>query len=969
MSFIQNLFSSRDNNADGASYVGQTGRLWWNPDTNSLYYSDGTTPGGIAVGSGGNPFNQLLNTYNSVTFANVNVTGTITGNLTGNANVTDLTVTGNVNFSTTGNIDLGNLVIFDQTIAGTIADRDISLSPNGNGTLRTLNGIGVYQGSYSTQALFTISGDGVVSTLVPNSISYTSGFEIVGNPTGTSVTPQNYGTMLHITGLPTVAARIYNDGVANYATFINRRYNGTSDAPTPVLNNQIMGRLGSTPFLDNGGDGEWPALSTTRLDFVTTEDQTTTQQGSKMQFYTVANGETTPTLTMELDIDTGIKMYGDILPSLNNTFGLGNITQKWSNVWIGPSSLFLEDSVLGGDSEVHVDNSVFFIDGVTAAQVGNMQMTTNGLRLTTAGTGNNIQIGENSDTGYVEVNMLGIEFKDGTRQTTAAIPLTQKGAASGVVPLNSSTKIDPIYLPSGAITFKGVWDAANNTPTLADGVGANGDEYIVGVAGTQNLGSGSITFSVGDFVLYTAANVWVDIPVGGAGVDSFNGRTGIVTLISGDVTNALSNGSITNNYLSNDSWSLTVGQGIGLTGNATVELGDSISLTNTGVTAAIAGTGVAVSAATGNVTFSIGQAVGTANSVQFSAITSTTTVAATGNITGGNISTGGRIIATGNITGGNIITASGTVLNNGLDTTGNVVTTAYFIGNGSLLTGLNAYGNVYANGTAMVAGNGSATLSVTPGNNQVITGNATSKVLTIAVNDNPTFANITVTGNIFTANTSYLSNIGNILFANSAPLPTAQPGIMEYDGRILYFTPQDQERGVVPNQQWYVLNADRGLTFGTTTAQSLFGVGAHVSNGTRYWFRIKATVSRATGTNNTALTLGWQGDAVLSKLSYTVQSSIGTTGTAKALYMYENVLISNFTNQATVTTTNNPPDSTDMVITGIMDVGPTGAGTVNPYITWTGGTAAGSVTVSSLSNYQIYPLGVTGASTSVGNWS
>jgi hypothetical protein len=56
VSFIQNLFTSRDNNANGANYVGQQSRIWWNPDTNAFYYSDGNTSGGILItgGSSGN---------------------------------------------------------------------------------------------------------------------------------------------------------------------------------------------------------------------------------------------------------------------------------------------------------------------------------------------------------------------------------------------------------------------------------------------------------------------------------------------------------------------------------------------------------------------------------------------------------------------------------------------------------------------------------------------------------------------------------------------------------------------------------------------------------------------------------------------------------------------------------------------------------------------------------------------------
>ena len=53
MTFIQNLFTSRDNNANSATYVGQQDRIWWDPVTNSFYYSDGNTVGGIAIGGGG----------------------------------------------------------------------------------------------------------------------------------------------------------------------------------------------------------------------------------------------------------------------------------------------------------------------------------------------------------------------------------------------------------------------------------------------------------------------------------------------------------------------------------------------------------------------------------------------------------------------------------------------------------------------------------------------------------------------------------------------------------------------------------------------------------------------------------------------------------------------------------------------------------------------------------------------------
>lgn len=53
----------------------------------------------------------------------------------------------------------------------------------------------------------------------------------------------------------------------------------------------------------------------------------------------------------------------------------------------------------------------------------------------------------------------------------------------------------------------GTWNAATNTPTLTDGTGTNGTYYQVTVGGTQNLGSGSHTYVVGEWV-YHAGGTW-----------------------------------------------------------------------------------------------------------------------------------------------------------------------------------------------------------------------------------------------------------------------------------------------------------------------------------------------------------------------------------------------------------------------------------------------------------------------------
>jgi hypothetical protein len=82
--------------------------------------------------------------------------------------------------------------------------------------------------------------------------------------------------------------------------------------------------------------------------------------------------------------------------------------------------------------------------------------------------------------------------------------------------------------------YKGTWDASTNTPTLADGVGNTGDVYNTSVAGTQDLGSGNITFNIGDWVIYNGS-IW-EKSSNTSEVQSVFSRTGAVTAQTGDYT-------------------------------------------------------------------------------------------------------------------------------------------------------------------------------------------------------------------------------------------------------------------------------------------------------------------------------------------------------------------------------------------------------------------------------------------------
>jgi hypothetical protein len=84
---------------------------------------------------------------------------------------------------------------------------------------------------------------------------------------------------------------------------------------------------------------------------------------------------------------------------------------------------------------------------------------------------------------------------------------SEKGVSNGYASLDSGGKVPISQLPSSIMEYKGTWNAATNTPTLANGTGDTGDVYICNVAGTVNFGAGAITFAVGDYTIYSGS-IW-----------------------------------------------------------------------------------------------------------------------------------------------------------------------------------------------------------------------------------------------------------------------------------------------------------------------------------------------------------------------------------------------------------------------------------------------------------------------------
>ena len=159
-----------------------------------------------------------------------------------------------------------------------------------------------------------------------------------------------------------------------------------------------------------------------------------------------------------------------------------------------------------------------------------------------------IKVGNGSSAwnslGYFPANWADITGKP----AVVASGATQAAARQSIsaASLDQNGKVPVSELPASLMQYLGVWDASTNSPSLVDGTGDAGDVYRVTVAGSRNLGSGSISFAVGDYVIYNGS-AWEKSDTTDA-VSTVAGRVGDVTLsvadIGGDTTTALGVGSL-----------------------------------------------------------------------------------------------------------------------------------------------------------------------------------------------------------------------------------------------------------------------------------------------------------------------------------------------------------------------------------------------------------------------------------------
>ena len=143
---------------------------------------------------------------------------------------------------------------------------------------------------------------------------------------------------------------------------------------------------------------------------------------------------------------------GNIIPALDNTYFLGNSTNRWANLWLGPGTLYITDSNIASNvtAALTVTDGVLLINGVNQQQVGQLKFVDNIIESTTGNIP--IQIGLTTSSANLLLN----------RNTVLAA-----GKTLGLVDTANTANVATLSVTNGVLNIGNV--AQLQAPGIANG--------------------------------------------------------------------------------------------------------------------------------------------------------------------------------------------------------------------------------------------------------------------------------------------------------------------------------------------------------------------------------------------------------------------------------------------------------------------------------------------------------------------
>ena len=203
-----------------------------------------------------------------------------------------------------------------------------------------------------------------------------------------------------------------------------------------------------------------------------------------------------------------------------------------------------------------------------------------------------------------------------------------------------------------------------------------------------------------------------------------------------------------------------------------------------------------------------------------------------------------------------------------------------------------------------------------------------------------------------------------VLTSNTLSSPAAA-GQIEYESPIFAATPIGTQRGIIPTQQYYRLNADYAGS-NATGAQSLFGVGVTLSASTVYEFEIEFLLSKTAGTTSHTVATGFGGTATINNILYEGfgsggMSSINATGNGTVVMVINTASATAVTGAQTAAT-----NYVAWLLKGTVSIN--AGGTFIPQYTLSAA-PGGAYSTAAGSYISINPLGASGAAINEGTWA
>ncbi len=325
----------RGNTTVNSTYVGAEGEITVNVDNWNLHVHDGITPGGYVIDSsnGGGSYSNLTVTGN-ISTGNLNVAYILNANtLVTTGNITAPYFIGNGSLLTgIASYSNANVVAYGQAgWSGNIIPAANAVYTLGNITNQWANlwvadntiYIGNIALGINNSNILTINSEPILSNNSNTTIG-TTGNITAGNLSTYRITG-SFGNITNLLGIESLE-------------FSNSTEIDGTTGNASLGNILLTGNITSDYFIGNG------SLLT----------------GSYSNAEVVSYGET--------------GWSGNIIPSTNNTFTLGNITNQWANLWVANNTIYLGNIAIGVN-----DSNVLTVNGQpTLSNNSNTTINTDG---------------------------------------------------------------------------------------------------------------------------------------------------------------------------------------------------------------------------------------------------------------------------------------------------------------------------------------------------------------------------------------------------------------------------------------------------------------------------------------------------------------------------------------------------------------------------------------------------------------